>query len=248
MAKWTEAELAALDSVPDGSLASYHAWASQTNYSRDYNSFEVKRRRRGATKESVATDFGHAAPVEPVLVTSDERDSFVGFSVAYWDLETTFSTQPIVLFGAIADEFGRVQEFRKGSDITEDRDLVRAIRDRLNEYDIWVTWNGKLFDVPVLNGRLLFHGLEPLTPKMHIDAMYKASGSDARIGRRSLESVSKYFDVANKKTPLLPRIWDKAMAGDPAAYEKIAEHGHADVLVLRDVFAVLKPQVRTIQR
>jgi uncharacterized protein YprB with RNaseH-like and TPR domain len=111
-----------------------------------------------------------------------------------------------------------------------------------------VTWNGKLFDVPVLNGRLIFHGLEPLPPTMHIDLMYKATGSSVRIGRRSLQSVSEYFGVPNRKTPLSVRIWDKAMAGDKLAYDLIAEHCDADVLVTRDVFAVLKPQITTVQR
>ena len=125
---------------------------------------------------------------------------------------------------------------------------MRAYRDALAEYDIWVTWNGKLFDVPVLNGRLMYHGLEPLPRKMHIDAMYGASGGSARIGRRSLQSVSEYFDVPNRKTPLSVHTWDRAMAGDPVAYAAIAEHGHADVLVTRDVFNHLKPQFQTIQR
>lgn len=254
MSKWTDVELAALDTVAnDSGMAAYHAWGAVTGYSKSFDAFEVKRRRvaQGNTHRPLFTDgraFGEPASAQETLVTEEQMETFVGFSMAFWDLETTFSTQPIVLFGALADQFGNVREFRKGPDITDDKELVREIRDALKEYDIWVTWNGLLFDVPVLNGRLIYHGLEPLQPHMHIDAMYKATGGSVRIGRRSLDSVSRYFGVENKKTPLSVREWDRAMAGDPEAYEKIAEHGHADVLVTRDTFNALKPQVRRIER
>lgn len=248
---WTEAELMALDAVSaDTGMAAYHAWGALTGYSKSFNAFEVKRRR--VTQSSPATidasAFGGNSSPDVETITRTEMASFIGFNIAFWDLETTFSTQPIVLYGAIADQFGRVRGFPKGEDITNDKKLVKAIRDALTEYDVWVTWNGKLFDVPVLNGRLIYHGLEPLPPKMHIDLMYKATGGSVRIGRRSLQSVSEYFGVSNRKTPLSVRIWDKAMAGDAGAYALIAEHGDADVLVTRDLFAVLKPQIGTVQR
>ncbi len=78
--------------------------------------------------------------------------------------------------------------------------------------------------------------------------MYKATGSSIAIGRKSLDNVSKYFGVENKKTPLDPRIWDQADHGDRDAYEKILEHCEADVLVLRDVYAKLKPMVHILHR
>ncbi len=252
MAKtWTDVELAALEQVAgDVGMAAYHAFGALTNYSKSYNAFEVKRRRivQGSPATVDATALGVADAIPPVLVPVVDALRFVGFDIGFWDLETTFSTQPIVLYGAIADQFGRVEGFSKGDDITDDREIVRNIRDALAKYDIWVTWNGKLFDVPVLNGRLIYHGFEPLPPTMHIDLMYKATGGSVRIGRRSLQSVSEYFGVANRKTPLSVRIWDKAMAGDPEAYALIKEHCDADVLVTRDVFEVLKPQIGNVQR
>lgn len=248
---WTENELAALDAVAhENGMAAYHAWGALTGYSKSFNAFEVKRRR--VTQGTPATEGAllYAAATQPARVGVTQKDisDYVGFNIAFWDLETTFSTQPLVLFGAIADQFAAVRDFRKGPVITDDHDLVVAIRDALAEYDIWVTWNGKLFDVPVLNGRLRFWGERPLPKVMHIDAMYGATGGNMRIGRRSLQSVSEYFDVPNRKTPLNVRTWDLAMSGDEAAYDKIAEHGHADVLVTRDVFNHLKPQFQTIQR
>lgn len=248
---WSETELSALEaSLSETGMAAYHAFGALTGYSKSYNAYEVKRRRLtdGAPGNRLALPYSNAAQPTRKGVSLKDVADYVGFNIAFWDLETTFSTQPIVLFGALADQFAAVTEFRKGPVIVDDHDLVVAIRDSLSEYDIWVTWNGKLFDVPVLNGRLRFWGERPLPKVMHIDAMYGASGGNMRIGRRSLQSVSEYFDVPNRKTPLNVRTWDLAMSGDEAAYNKIAEHGHADVLVTRDVFNHLKPQFQTIQR
>lgn len=173
---------------------------------------------------------------------------FVGLTIGYFDIETTFSTQPIMLYGAIADAWGNVYQYRKGNDITNDRDLVDAYARALEEYDILVSWNGKMFDIPVISGRLAYHRLRPLIRGKHIDAMYYASGNAMRIGRRSLASVSEYFNSENRKSPLSVRTWDAAMAGSEDAYREIQEHCDADVLVLREVFGTLKSQVLNIHR
>lgn len=251
MSKWTETELVALDQVRnDVGMAAYHAFGTLTNYSKSYNAFEVKRRRTTADSPAyrAAVDGPPPTVLVPQGVTREEISDFIGFNIGFFDIESTFSNQPIVLYAAIADQFGRVEQFRKGPVITDDRELVEAYTKRLEEYDILVGWNSTLFDIPVLRGRQLFHGLLPLEPHMAIDLMYKASGSAARIGRRSLDSVSNYFDVSNRKTPLNVRTWDLAMSGDETAYEKIVEHCDADVLVTRDVFGVLKRGIRNIHR
>lgn len=256
MAKWTEAELDALArTAGDGSMDSYHAFGALTNYSKPYNAWEVKRRRLNnegahlATRGAVAlAGPSKSEGPEPVLVTAEHVADYGGFSLGFWDLETTFSTQPIVLYGAVADQFGQIQGWRKGRDITDDKALVKAAAMSLTDFDIWLTWNGKLFDVPVLNGRLRYHGLPPLPLTKHIDLMYYATGGSMRIGRRSLQSVSEYFDVPNRKTPLSVRTWDKAMAGSEEHYNLIVEHCDADVLVTRDVFRVLKTQIANIHR
>jgi uncharacterized protein YprB with RNaseH-like and TPR domain len=94
----------------------------------------------------------------------------------------------------------------------------------------------------------LKHGLNPVEAQMHVDLMYKATGSALAIGRKSLENVSKYFQVNNKKTPLDVRIWEAADHGDKEAYDLIIEHCEADVLVLRDVFGKLKKLVHVMHR
>jgi len=177
---------------------------------------------------------------------------FVGIDIAFFDIETTFSNWRRMLCGSIADGLGNVvtltHDTHPGEDWRDDSALVKAYCEELDKYDVIVGWNSKLFDVPVLNSRLLYHGFRPYDPRMHLDLMYKATGSSIAVGRKSLDNVSKYFGVENKKTPLDPRVWDQADHGDKEAYRKIIEHCEADVLVLRDVYAKLKPMVRILHR
>lgn len=210
---------------------------------------------------------------DPIEIPSTDEKSFVGVTTAYYDLETTYSSQPRVLWASIADSFGNIERFSltdpryAGSDWLDDSVLVDKFARRLEEYDHAVSWNGKLFDVPTANGRLNYWrvlrdrqtptsdyhvredlSLKPLNIHTHTDLMYYASGQFNRIGRRSLESVSTFFNSPHKKTPLDVRIWDKADHGDMDAYALIGEHCDADVLVLRDVYSYLKPHVRNIHR
>lgn len=242
MAKWSDAELAALaKSAHIPGLEGYRVFRSLVpDSTRPFDSWEVKRRRIDSEVEAriIERAEGEVGPI----------GSFVGFSVGYFDIETTFSNEPIVLYAAIADHFGEVREFRRGADITNDRDLVAAYAKALEEYDILVSWNGKLFDIPVIQSRLAYYGLPALRPHMHVDLMYYATGQFNRLGRKSLQNVSEYFSVSNQKTPLRIRQWNGAMAGKDEDYDKIAEHCIADVLVLRDVLPHLKRHVRTIHR
>lgn len=246
---WTATEQAALDSVAGMTgIAAYHKFGDLTNYSRSFNAFEKKRRVVTADSPAYhgAKDVPYAAVPAPVV--RGNEDEFIGITTAFWDLETTFSRQPIVLYGAIADNWGRVRQFRKGASIIDDHALVVGIRDALLEYDHWVGWNSILFDQPILNARLIFHGETPLPAHLHTDLMYKASGASIRAGSRSLKNISEYFDVPNRKTPLNVRTWDAAMSGDEEAYNEIGVHCDADVLVTRDVFKILKPQIRNYER
>lgn len=242
MAKWTDDELEALaktSHVPG--IEGYRAFLSLVpGTEKPFDSWEVKRRRIDSSVQAriIERAEGQLGPI----------GSFVGFSVGYFDIETTFSNEPIILYAAIADHFGEVREFRRGLDITNDRDLTVALAAALEQYDILVSWNGKLFDIPIIQSRLAYYGEGVLRPHMHVDLMYYATGQFNRLGRKSLQNVSEYFEVSNQKTPLRIRQWNGAMAGKDEDYEKIAEHCIADVLVLRDVLPHLKRHVRNIHR
>jgi len=190
------------------------------------------------------------SPAKRDTVSGDKE--FVGLTIGYFDIETTFSMWSRFLCGSVADQFGNVTTFsvatHPGKTVLDDGPAVKAYAEFLQNFDILVSWNGKLFDVPRINARLAYHGLPLLYPRMHIDAMYLAKGSMFNIGRKSLANAEAFFEAKNGKTPLSPRIWDKADHGDDEEFDTIVEHCEADVLVLREIFGHLKAGVSTIHR
>ena len=182
------------------------------------------------------------------------RTPWVGLSIAFFDLETTSLDASVgrLLCACIADTEGNVETFKitdyKGKSLIDDSKLAVAIRDRLEQYDIYCGWNSKLFDQPFLNGRLIQAGQRPLIKKMHVDLMYMATGTFVRIGRRSLENVAKVLQLPVQKEGLDKYEWSLAIAGDKPALDRIIEHCQADVLVLREAFHRLKVHISNIHR
>ena len=133
-------------------------------------------------------------------------------------------------------------------DSTIDKDLAYNIREELNKYNCIVTWNGKMFDVPFLNARLMKHGLDPFHPQFHLDAMYYAGGISMRIGSRKLASVQQFFDIKEKKIPLEWAEWRKASRGDDEAMKKVIKHCELDTIVLCKAYWKLLPLVSKLHR
>jgi uncharacterized protein YprB with RNaseH-like and TPR domain len=131
-----------------------------------------------------------------------------------------------------------------------DLELALRTRDALEEADFIVTWNGKRFDVPFLNGRLIAHHQRPVNPKMHHDAMYlaRAHSFGIRVKWASLKHVSEVFEAAHRKTPLDFNIWKQAIAGEREALNYIGDHNHRDVLVTREMWGRLKPIMKNLHR
>lgn len=213
---------------------------------RNFNGWEVARRR--IDQDPLLSELPTTAPL---VVPMGE---YKGLTMGFFDIETTFSNEPVVLYAAVMDSFGRLDRFHRGEDWTDDREMCRLYAEALASYDILVSWNGILFDIPVLNSRLAYWAAQDgkgpvrINPNMHIDLMYYATGRFNRLGRKSLQHVSEYFDVGSEKTPLRIRQWNGAMAGKEEDYQKIVEHCDRDVEVLRDVFPVLKQHIRNIHR
>jgi uncharacterized protein YprB with RNaseH-like and TPR domain len=270
MAKWTPEELAALRTSHD-----FHSFGAATNYSKSFDAWETKRRRIEHTDPGLEQD--EAALVEslrqdsvkskikdaledaevPELGSARSIPPYVGFNMAYFDLETTGLKGNFarMLCGSVSDPFGRVTTFRaddpdlRGTKLRDDRKLAVTIRDFLESFDIIVGWNSKMFDIPWLNTRLLIHGERPVsTDLMHIDPMYKAGRGSLALHSRSLDAVAKTFRLPMQKTVMDFEIWQDAAYGEPEAMNYVVEHCEADTLALRGAFHVLKPLIHVVHR
>src|SRR5574341_1463096 len=59
-----------------------------------------------------------------------------------------------------------------------DKALLKAVSAELAKYPVWITFYGKLFDMPVLQSRLVRHGLLALPRHHHIDIYFVVCGDE----------------------------------------------------------------------
>ena len=65
--------------------------------------------------------------------------------------------------------------------------LLTGIKEQWNKSDVVLTWNGKLFDIPMVNARLMYHGMDILDmKKMHCDLIYMSKKLRFRGNRLDL--------------------------------------------------------------
>lgn len=127
---------------------------------------------------------------------------------------------------------------------TDDRKLLVDFIKVLDEADIIVTYYGKCFDWPYLQAKSLEYGMGPLPTIPHVD-LYFTVKSNMCISRKSLANVSEYLCLDAKKTPVLGRVWKRAMTGHHGSIKYIVRHCIADIELLVELYEKLRPLVRS---
>jgi len=157
--------------------------------------------------------------------------------IVLWDLETFGfdfrADKGFILCGSYRELGGPIHTISRknlGRDMWNDKEVCKRLYDVLVKADMWVTHNGRRFDIPFLNTRLLKHNLAPLPPVPHFDTcevIWKRLKMSAR-----LENVQKFFKFRSKKTDLWLETWAKAAAGNVKALKYVINHCEADIRVL----------------
>jgi DNA polymerase III epsilon subunit-like protein len=172
------------------------------------------------------------------------------------DLETTGLSggagTVAFLVGCGYFDFGafQVRQFLLTSYASE-RALLHAVADFFEGADLIVTYNGKTFDVPVMETRWLFHRLQvPLASVPHFDMLHparrlwrgRAAAADSEDGgcrlstlERTLLSVSRVGDVGGFEIP--GRFFQFLRSGDPRPLEPVLEHNRLDLVSLAAVMS-----------
>ncbi len=135
------------------------------------------------------------------------------------------------------DQFCVRQYFMR--DYNEERALLSALNDLLANFKAVVTYNGKTFDLPLMESRYIMSGMKmSLKAPYHFDLLYPAR----RLWKRRLESCSlstverEILKVSrNDDVPgyLIPEIYFRYLrTKDARALKQVFEHNLQDILSL----------------
>ncbi len=143
----------------------------------------------------------------------------------------------------------QVRQFLLTSFASE-RALLTAVADFFDGADLIVTYNGKTFDVPVMETRWVFHRLQmPLDGVPHFDMLHPArrlwrmrggaagdvEGCRLTTLERTLFNVNRVGDVPGLEIP--GRFFRFLRSGDPRPLEPVLEHNRLDLISLAAVMA-----------
>ena len=125
-----------------------------------------------------------------------------------------------------------------------ERALLAAVAEFFEDADLIVTYNGKTFDVPVMETRWLFHRMQmPLDGVPHFDMLHSArrlwkhdeQGCRLSTLERTLFDVRRVGDVPGLEIP--SRFFGFVRSGDPRPLEPVLEHNRIDLVSLAAVTA-----------
>lgn len=128
-----------------------------------------------------------------------------------------------------------------------DQKLVRMVKESLEQYDAWVTYYGKGFDIPFLNTRLLRWKRPPIEKRHHIDLFYTLK-HNTLVARRSQAHMCRFLETPEQKMDMSPEDWNAVIANPERALKKMVARCESDVVGLQDLFEKTKHLVRDIKR
>lgn len=175
--------------------------------------------------------------------------------VAFFDLESTsLDGEGRILCGSVYSyPEGKMytyvrDDLNNGFRPWDDRSVVKAIRDKLNEHQLLVGWFSKGFDAPLLNTRLSFYGMNRLNRHFHCDLCFYAKGWHGIKPRNArLATVAEFYNL-ERKMHVDRETWIRADHGDDKAMKIIASRCESDVRILYEIYWKLLPFVGQLSR
>ena len=135
-----------------------------------------------------------------------------------------------------------------------DKRLVKELLEAFKNYDVLYTHYGsdRRFDLPFIRTRAYAHNMEKSLPEYmenFIMDTYPIARNKLKLHSNRLGSIAEALGVNGVvKTPLSPRQWQLATAGQPKALEYISLHNKRDVQLLERVHKKLKCIERPIYK
>lgn len=126
--------------------------------------------------------------------------------------------------------------------VLNDKDLVIFFRDIISQYDIVSGHNSDRFDLTVLNTRLLFHGLEPISLASTIDTK-KIAKNKFHLPSNKLDDIADFLGLG-RKLSTHKSLWMGCEQGVASDWSYMKKYCKWDVKLQDDVLKHIVPFVK----
>lgn len=123
-----------------------------------------------------------------------------------------------------------------------EREMLEDIHELLEEADAVVHYNGRRFDMPMLNKEFIRHELAPPAPYHQIDLLETARRR-FRFESNKLDYVANFLGCGAKLQHKGMELWRDCMNGDEKAWRMMEKYNRQDVRLLPLVYNKLLPWI-----
>lgn len=127
-------------------------------------------------------------------------------------------------------------------DVNDDSAVCMMAYEILKDADVLVTHNGKKYDMPYLNNRLMKNGFPPLHKITHVDT--KVVSKRIKPYSASLNALAKQFNLEQKMENGGAGLWDKVRERNLKGQKTMTDYCKQDVEVLEQLYLKLRPLLK----
>lgn len=187
--------------------------------------------------------------MKPVITLLDiESSPIVGMTWTTWDANVLKIIEPSKIISFAHKNLGdKKVQVKAVSDFPEyepdkinDEQLIRYAWNVLDKADIVIGHHSNKFDLPKLNSRFVYYGLNAPSHYESVDTKAQAS-RHFKFDSNSLNNLGQYLGVGQKIVNGGFDLWLRCIAGDAKAWKLMKEYNAQDVQLLEEVYLKLRP-------
>jgi predicted RNA-binding Zn-ribbon protein involved in translation (DUF1610 family) len=122
------------------------------------------------------------------------------------------------------------------------RNYLQQLHKLLDEADVVVHYNGKQFDIPIINMAFVEARMLPPSPYRQIDLLTVARRK-FKFASNKLAYVSQRLGIGSKIKHEGFALWEKCLKRDPKAWDKMRKYNMQDVRLLERLYRKLLPWI-----
>lgn len=133
------------------------------------------------------------------------------------------------------------QRGKKRSQLYNDKELVKQIRDLLDEADAVLGQNVKAFDLPKITSKIIEHELEAPSHFKVLDTVLMARKhgfTSKKLAFLTSKLNKRYKKLDHGKFPG-KKLWKECMNGNLAAWKEMENYNKHDILSTEELFTIL---------
>lgn len=195
-----------------------------------------------ALTDWIATRYSAAHPLNLLLSSLSGAENML-----FMDIETLgLSDVPLILIGvAQRDGDGLTLKQYLLRDLKEEKAALECFLSHQRKDNVYVTFNGRSFDVPFIKSRMRFHHLDKSLNSQHLDLLYYSRRQwSNQLPNCRLQTLEKYLfgveredDVPSSHVPDFYLTYRET--GNIGPLVPIIEHNREDVVTLARILSLL---------